>query len=444
MLTIDPLEPAARTIRRTEIYSERFGEKEPFIRSLRFLLWEALASVARLPALVSHLLLFRRQKCSPILFVYGTLNHWRALRTVVRELEKRFPVLVCGRSSLGRCDVPLYTLGERIVSLVTLPVVLGRTVFALRHLLLRAKGRIYPQIFDEAFMAIPRVLYWMIILAQNPPSIVVVANDHAPTFVAVLRAAKIYGIKSCFVQHSQLSSLPPPVIADIALLDGEIAARALEEQPTSCKLYLTGSPRLSRLGKLSDGEKPRVVGIAVSLRDDAKEVVRVAKQVLGFGVPVVVRPHPRQTEEQLEILHTLRIHKNVEWSEPCEEDTSTYLGRVGVSVAANCGIHLECIMSGRQTFYYPFSPVETYGFYRSGFVSRLDSTKQLLGSLEDMCDAELENLRVRFCASEAPDFPFEPEESMTEIILESMAGGTPSGWHPLGDYKNTVFAYSMT
>src|SRR5690606_9445782 len=90
-----------------------------------------------------------------------------------------------------------------LLALVTMPLLLARGLFAflLRDIRLARKALT----FYEAMWALPRVLFWLLVIDVLEIHGVLVANDHSPNFVTLVRAARILGIPSFYVQHAHVT-----------------------------------------------------------------------------------------------------------------------------------------------------------------------------------------------------------------------------------------------
>ena len=385
---------------------------------------------------------------------WATTNQFRALEPVIDEFaRRRLPTVLLTAPGNGQALYPdhwtdrdRYWFDRRYVDLAALlflPFSIVKAAWAFwRFGCPMARKR---RVFDEVLLALPRVLVWTSYIKKLGVEGIVVANDHSAEFVSLLCAARLLGVKTFYLQHAHINRQFPALSMDVALLDGELAARAYTHQPAKrTRVYLTGAPRLSPLIELRK-ETCQTVGIALSMGEFGDEITPLIDCIISSGFPDVVRLHPREPESRRLLVEELSIRKpGLTCSDASVESVATFLSKVGVVVAGDSSIHMEAFLGGRPSFYMHLNKLKAYdyyGFCELGLARAMDGLETIVQALRDPRTADaLEPSRL--CATVGTKFERCPERLMVELISALLEGEATEGWSRDPSFQSEVYRFA--
>ncbi|MFA7482445.1 MAG: hypothetical protein WC314_18190 [Vulcanimicrobiota bacterium] len=328
-----------------------------------------------------------------------------------------------------------------LLAFVLMPALLVRGFFAFLSRDIRLARKALT--FYETMWAVPRVLFWGILVDVLQIKGVLVANDHSPNFVTLVRAARIMGVPSFYVQHAHVTKKFPPLATDYAFLDGELAAICYDYKPSKfTKVLLTGSPRLSPLVGLRQQQR-QALGIGLSLGDSVDNLRHLVDSAVEAGFRVVVRTHPATSAREIDkLLRWTEGHPLLTLSEGHIEKVENFLSRIHVLIAGDTSLHLEAFLAGCFTFYYKLRAdlrADYYGFCESGICLELTSEEQLTEALNGFSRAPL-MAGSKVCASLGTTFEKHPERVIVDVIRNSLNGREPNGWVRDTRFQNEVYS----
>lgn len=242
--------------------------------------------------------------------------------------------------------------------------------------------------FCQAYVFVP---YFLNVLLQAKPNLVLMSNDHNLNNRSFRLAAEVLGIKTLYVQHASVSDLFPPLEFDYALLDGRIA----HETYIRCYEYQKGTnPRIEKnLAKcqvILSGQKKQIVseaivgnlnkdclGLAVNGGDDFYCVQTLLDKLAEMKVQCIIRTHPNQGPIFLDQLKNYMKGKDwLTWSNSREEDLVDFFPKINALIAGNTSLHLEAALAGIPTFYLEMSDEvhrpDYYGYVKNGISTKLE------------------------------------------------------------------------
>lgn len=242
--------------------------------------------------------------------------------------------------------------------------------------------------FCEVYIYLP---YFISVLCQVSPKVIIVSNDHNVSNRCLRLAAEFLEIKTVYMQHASVSDVFPPLEFDYALLDGFIAH---ETYKRCYQLQNEINPRVERNVKkchvILSGQKKEVVdsnkdyhikdislGLAVNQIDDFFSVKTVLKSVSEMEIKCTIRTHPFQKSDFISSLcEYIQDKPLLTWSDSRDQPLSDYFKQINALVAGNTSIHLEAALADLPTFYLEMSQnvikPDYYGYVRNGISTNLE------------------------------------------------------------------------
>jgi hypothetical protein len=201
----------------------------------------------------------------------------------------------------------------------------------------------------------------------NPKSIIF-SNDHNINSRSALFAAKNLNIKTIYLQHAVVSEIFPPLIFDLALLEGnDTLDKYVKIGGQTSKVFLIGMPKFdSFCEKAKRKQRTATIGVGINMLDDLSVVIsciNFLRNQFDDNYAIVVRPHPRM------IIDDLRLPAFISTSNPSKENSFEFLQRIDILIAGNSSIHLEAVLSNVLSIYYEFGNSvlhDYYGFCKNG------------------------------------------------------------------------------
>lgn len=251
--------------------------------------------------------------------------------------------------------------------------------------------KMYSRAFIEVLRSYTDFVLWYIFLNRVQPQQVLLANDHSRSCRCLLSAAKILSIPTSYVQHASVTSKFPPLTFDYALLEGEDALIKYDQAGFSpSRVYLVGMPKSDRF-HIHEGamyDKLRV-GICMNLFDKIEDIEKLAVVLTedSSRLSLLIRPHPRTPLSIYNQLQRLANDKELEISDSRKCSVDRFIRDIDIVVAGDSSIHLESIVSNRETIYYTQgrSPGDPYGYLAHNLVTysanTIESVKKCIEQL---------------------------------------------------------------
>lgn len=241
--------------------------------------------------------------------------------------------------------------------------------------------------FDRLCRSYIYVVYFYRLIKFKNPKCIFVSNDHNVASRSLVAVAHYLGIKTAYVQHASVSDCFPALNFDFAFLDGEFSLNEYKKcisiyelsEKKEVKIFLTGQKKDVHSDKKSKGFS---IGVAINRLDDINEVIRFSSVLGTQGYLVKIRPHPRQSKEDLERLEKyLGNNENILL---CSSETkvSSFFESVKCLVSGNSSIHLEASIAGVFSFYFEFSKqhgiFDYYGYVRNKLSTYVSSPYEII------------------------------------------------------------------
>ncbi|WP_242918144.1 hypothetical protein [Pontibacter liquoris] len=252
---------------------------------------------------------------------------------------------------------------------------------------LKYKPHITKRFPDILFDAVGFYEVYLRKLRKYKPQAIVFANDHNPDARAMLLAAKALGIKTIYVQHASVSTIFPPLLFDLSLLEGQDSLDKYKAcGPVAGLVEFIGMPKADAFVPYRNQHRTiRTIGIGGNLMDlmpETEQLVRTLAE--GFPqVSLILRPHPR---DKRDFTFLLTLFPNISLSSAAQEHTFDYLRKLDVQISGNSGIHLEAVLLNVWSIFYNFNPHEKlhdyYGFVQHGLIDTVQDPDSLALLLE--------------------------------------------------------------
>lgn len=194
----------------------------------------------------------------------------------------------------------------------------------------------------------------------------IASNDHSGLSQVGFVAARRAGVPTIYIQHASVSEKFPPLLATLALLDGEDAKeKYLSAGPTDTEIHLVGSMKYdAHLKNPAIHQKGILIGICIGLvYHDFEENFKLCQELERRGVPFCLRFHPLMDDQAKKKF----IDKGWEIS-PSDEKATDFIFRCHTIVSGDSNILLEAIILKRRPLYFASDGlgVDYYGFVRHG------------------------------------------------------------------------------
>jgi len=207
-----------------------------------------------------------------------------------------------------------------------------------------------------------------------PPSVqvVCVANDHSPAYLGFLAAAKLQGLRTCYIQHAPVTEHFPPLSFDLSILYDRSSAQAYENialaRGVAMPPVVLLSPYDTPFRRPGPVPVPMRVGVCLSLWPDRPGLVQLVQALSHHAnvAAIVLRPHPRCRSTHSDLMGIGKVVL-----QPPGTSAADYFGAVDLVLAPNSGVTVEALHFGRPTFFTPkVDKVEAdyYGFAKGGVV----------------------------------------------------------------------------
>jgi len=302
-----------------------------------------------------------------ILFFATTKNQVAALLPVAQELKERGQS-ICWLRLDSRFEQNPMSLGLRELLQFYLFLV------GLALLKPRKTRSAIEKIGGRRFVSAFFYFYWGAVRLRNFEGILFLSNDHSLAPRSILKAAKMIGVRTAYVQHASVTEIFPPLEFDVSFLDGDHAVKIYRNiakingaaLPDIC---VFGSPRMDAIFRLRDARsfaRCDTVGVAVNTLDNPVIVRNYLRLLVAHGHIVVLRLHPRQdnVEQYEDIVSEFSGAVRISGC----QSLAAYLESIELNFAGDSSIHLEAVASGVATFYCDFctSLNDYYGFVACG------------------------------------------------------------------------------
>lgn len=221
------------------------------------------------------------------------------------------------------------------------------------------------------------------ILFTQKPKLIIFTNDHNVHSRGLLIAANDIGIPTIYIQHASISEYFPPLIFDLALLEGLDSMLKYESiSNTNTKIELIGMPKFDRfINGVNKKRNVEKIGICYNLNDDLNDVLRVVDKIKKElpEVEIILRGHPND--------YRLIEDKKLNISNSKVQNSFDFLAKVDLIVSGDSSIHLEATIMNVVSIYYNYSKNtkmdDYYGYVKNNLISKCTNSNDLLISLKE-------------------------------------------------------------
>ncbi len=215
--------------------------------------------------------------------------------------------------------------------------------------------RLYVTNFVQFFLAFTE--------SPHTPQYVIFSNDHSPHATACLAVAKIFGCKTVYVQHAEVTNRFPPLAFDIAVLRNHRSVRIYESRGESTtKTYVIrreGEVAFTPELALTSPRKPVCVVVHLSVYFDESITESVVSSL-------------KQNPEVSKVLVSFHPAFDLENSRPpwvSEEEVYSRSRPVDhIAIVGNSSVCIDLLAKGIrvfQLFDFSYGPADYYGFVDS-------------------------------------------------------------------------------
>lgn len=233
------------------------------------------------------------------------------------------------------------------------------------------------KILDVIFYASGAYISSWFLLKKFAPKCIVFSNDHNFDSRALLLAAKSLSIPCIYIQHASISKNFPPLLFDLALLEGQDSKDKYEqiEPIINCKVDLIGNPKFDNyINSRRNISTIKTIGIFTNILDLELSVIEIIELLSSNNYRILYRPHPRQ---KYSIKHKLIS----EYSNSNDENIFDALKKIDLLISGNSTSHLDAAIMNIPSISYLFHEHEfkdTYGYVEKGLSKLCRNKKELL------------------------------------------------------------------
>ncbi len=366
----------------------------------------------------SNITFFEKKISSrPIYAAVGSINQFNSIKSTLKALETNGDEFLLSISK-NEFKEKNYFKDSKLIKFNIKVLLCSITLFLSRalplYLKLKKMNKNYEismhfNLFCEAYVLVP---YYLDILKNTKPKIIIVSNDHHVINRSLRLSAEILGIKTIYLQHASVSEIFPPLEFNYALLDGEVANQSyikcyqaqkkinprIEKNISNCEVLLSGQKKIV-INKNYEKKnlKGLHIGLAVNPDDDFDYLQKLLNDLSKMNIKCIVRTHQGQSRFFLKKLKKYIEDKDwIRWSDSREELISDYFMQSNLLIASNSSIHLEAALAGLPTFYYELTnkvfSTDYYGYVKNGISKKLKNnfTFELLHNLVNSYQNDLQ------------------------------------------------------
>lgn len=296
---------------------------------------------------------------APILTAAAYRNEQRQFDHVARLL---------GAGALGRVDLRARAMASRqawraLLSAVTHP----RDVRRAFRIVARANRRADFLVACRVASTLGYYLRFASLVPASGARAVLVSSDCNPYALGLAAAARRRGLKTLYVTHGHIPDGPPPLTADLAILDGPAVLEVYRESGrVGGAVVFKGAEGARRPMNVAGLRKARpALGVFLSLLHDWPRLGRLLAEVQRTLRPsrVLLRFHPNELVRPPDALRHLGRWDNVtvSYGEAVLLDDAA---RCDLVIAANSSCHLTLLKFGVPTAYLRHLDAVPHDFYR--------------------------------------------------------------------------------
>lgn len=298
-----------------------------------------------------------------LLFIANTINNERALAPIWRKLEKESYAVI----TLENIDkyYPKELLYQYSLKYIW-PLIL---------MYIRSNAndrRVIRNNMDTVMYTMGFLRITEDIINSSSIKLVVMANDHSPLQRSFQFHASMYGIKTMYVQHATVTDKFPPLNFDISVLDGKDSFdKYVQAGPVKGNVFLLGNPRFDSIPLYREKKTNEFsIGVAVSRVDDIQVTRLAIMQLIQDGYSrIIFRPHPNILHDKAWISFMDELLSiDIPISNPYNENPYCFLGKIGILISGESGLHLDSLLMDVPSICYNFSNGRLFDIY--GYVAK--------------------------------------------------------------------------
>jgi len=227
------------------------------------------------------------------------------------------------------------------------------------------------------------------LIREAQPRLVLISNDHNPEARCLQAICRRKGVATAYIQHASVSRYFPALTVTYAFLDGraglENYKQCEENIPATLNKNLTRNVFLSgqkKSIKRAGRRGSRFVGVAVNSLDAPEDIMSTVAAIASGTTNLKVRWHPSTSRSMADqLIESLSNIWGVNFSDPRDESTETFLGELRCLIAGNSSIHLEAALAGVVPVYWEITTQDTrdyYGYVKNGLSVAPNSFDKLI------------------------------------------------------------------
>lgn len=365
-----------------------------------------------------------------IFFAVETKNQTDAIHPIAERLD------ACSTIALEReCPGARFPMAlAYVVAFMFWPVCVFRYFQASEY-----QKRAFAHVFHQYLLTYGLYLVARVWLRHHEPRLVVVANDHNMKTRTLAAAGRDEDVRTAYVQHASISGRFPPLMFDVALLDGiDAATKYADIGSHGTEAYLVGIPKFDAYaGRTNSSERVSSLGVCVNVLDPADRVASLCAHLRETfpNLELVFRPHPGDARDWPGLLRTI----DVGLSDSKREGSFEYLSRVDAIISGDSNIILEAVLMNVVALYFDFGNRKTdhYGFVGAGLAPYFEREPHIVEAVARLMEKR-PNVRLRaapYCATVGTSAEGRSAELAADVLSHVARGtGVSGAWRPLPEF----------
>ena len=220
-------------------------------------------------------------------------------------------------------------------------------------------------------------IFFNLFFRLQKPSKIVIANDHVQFTRILVRKAKIFGVKTFYLQHGCITQGFPSLITDHALLDGDYSKDIyLKKNTNNTKIEIIGMTKIDNNFFIKNNSlKIQSIGICSTATTSYNDISNIMDFLLNNypDLKLFFRPHPSEMIEKK--YDKYNDNDSIKISDSNKSHPLEFLSNVDAIISGNSAVLLEAALvnvfpiyffSKENIIKYNDDNFDRYGFVKNG------------------------------------------------------------------------------
>lgn len=300
-------------------------------------------------------------------FLLGTLNHQMVFNELKNNISFQYDIWNIKSNSEEMKYFHQYKYDHDFYYLSLLFLIDLRYIFT-------KKRRIFHIERKELYKSLISYRNYKKLINIASPKTIVLFNDHQFSYTSLLYAAKEKNITTVYIPHASISQYFPPLVFDIAFLEGkEMLDTYNKISPSFTEKIVVGNIKLDsfRRRELKNENKNRKsIAFALNTLDNIDLVkswiLQIKKELSKYNFEFIFRQHPSMKKTEID---------GLKFSDSKTEDSLTFLSNIDILITGSSNIILEARLLNKKVYnciWFNNMPnaEDNYGFLKNGLLNK--------------------------------------------------------------------------